>query len=229
MPQKGSATQKGGEHEQVSRAEENDAGANGPPGSPYPAGQIAADSDARANNVANNQALAQANGRNPVQPGQGGGEGGATGPNPNAVTRPNAPYNQPINGSTAGECINAFRKAGEAAMKDKCADERTKNAAKANGGPGKTDAEGQAYRQALADKAAAAQAAADANPNDPAAQQAASRAAAAATGAERANCMAQQGQQIANGNPGSGDGTVPQNATPPAESGESGGATTTEP
>ncbi|MEC7522939.1 MAG: hypothetical protein VYE22_23890 [Myxococcota bacterium] len=54
-----------------------------------------------------------------------------------------------LTGDTAAECIESFRKAGEAEMKAKCARDVEKNEAIANGGEGKTAEEGAAHRERL--------------------------------------------------------------------------------
>lgn len=58
-----------------------------------------------------------------------------------------------LTGDTAAECIESFRKAGEAEMKAKCARDVEKNKATANGGADKSDEEGKAHRERLAERA----------------------------------------------------------------------------
>ncbi|HJL19802.1 MAG TPA: hypothetical protein RMH99_29330 [Sandaracinaceae bacterium LLY-WYZ-13_1] len=59
-----------------------------------------------------------------------------------------------LTGETAADCIESFREAGEAEMKAKCQRDLEKNQATANGGPDRTDEEGRAYREELAQRAA---------------------------------------------------------------------------
>lgn len=236
MPQAGHAMAVGGEHNLATIHEQNSAaGPNGDrrPGDPYPADQIARDSDDRARRVANDQALAQRNQRQFTAPAggaegasagggaqSGGTAGSAAGADPGNVSQPNAPWSQPLTGDTAGDCINSFRKAGEAAMRQKCQDDREKNRARANGGREKTEAEGVAYRQRLAQEAADARAAAAQDPDNEEKQKRASRAQARHTRAVRAQCRADQGDRLAAGEQGPFDGVTPRNVAPETRSGE---------
>jgi hypothetical protein len=241
MPQRGHAMQPGGEHQLATIDEQNSAA--GPDGTRragdrYPAGQIEEDSDDRTRRVANDQQLAQRNLRQPTaaagaaegaSAGGGAQSGGtaaaAAGADAQAASKPNEPWNQELTGDSAGDCINAFRKAGEAAMRQKCKDDRAKNRARANGGKDKTETEGVAYRQKLAREAADARTAADKDPDDAGKQKKASRAEARSTAAERAKCRADQGDYLENGTqrpppappypPGPPfDGVVPRNVEP---------------
>jgi len=228
MPLAGNAHQDGGEHQLNTAHERVSAAAGGvpdaTPGSRYPADQIEEDSDDRANKVAHNEELARRNGRNPLTP-QGRAEGGSSGATstPSRSTgnsgnvsgqdasEANKPWNKELTGETAGDCINAFRDAGEAAMRELCARARHRNRRIADGGKGKTPAQGQAHRARLNKAAADAEQEAKDNPNDKAKQEVATRARARATAAERANCKANQGDELANGYNGPFDGQVPQN------------------
>jgi hypothetical protein len=227
MPQAGHASQDGGEHERATLHEKDSAGAQGEPGDPYPAKQIAKDSDARAKAIADDKDLAKENDRKAItkkgaaegaSAGGGARSGGsvsaASGASGRSASKPNEPWNKPITGKTAGDCINAFRKAGEAAMRAKCRDEAEKNATVANGGPGKTEKEGQAYRDKLDQKAAKAQKEADASPRSKQKQRAAQNAQAKATRAQNAHCLAKQGRKLKrDGIDGPFDGQVPTNAS----------------
>jgi hypothetical protein len=239
MPQAGHAMQQGGEHQLATLHEQ--ASAAGPdgnrkPGDPYPASQIEAHSDDRGRKVADDADLAKRNNRQPTAA-AGGAEGGgagasaqsggtaadAAGPSAGQPSQPNEPWNQPLTGKTAGDCINSFRKAGEAAMRQKCQDEREKNRARANGGRDKDEDQGKAYRNKLAKEAEDAKEAAKLDPDNEAKQKTATRAQTRSSIAERAKCKADQGDYLA-GQPApdnrySGppfDGTVPRNVGTPA-------------
>jgi hypothetical protein len=67
-----------------------------------------------------------------------------------------------LTGQTAAECIESFRKAGEAEMKAKCAREVSENQKAANGPHGTDDAAGAKWREDLAERASDDRAAADA-------------------------------------------------------------------
>jgi multidrug resistance efflux pump len=99
-------------------------------------------------------------------------------------------------------------------MRAKCRDEVEKNASVANGGPGKTEKEGQAYRDKLDQKAAKAKKEAEASPRSKQKQRAAQNAAAKATRAQNAHCLAKQGRKLRrDGIDGPFDGQVPTNAS----------------
>ncbi len=57
-----------------------------------------------------------------------------------------------ITGSDAAECISNFKEMAEDAMRRKCADDVEANREEANGGPGRTPAQGEAHRAALRDR-----------------------------------------------------------------------------
>jgi hypothetical protein len=244
MPQAGHAMQQGGEHQLATVHEQNSAaGPNGDrkAGDPYPADQIGADSDDRGRKVADDADLAKRNNRQPTAA-AGGAEGGgagasaqsggtagdAAGPNAGQPSQPNEPWNQPLTGKTAGDCINSFRKAGEAAMRQKCQDDRERNRARANGGKNKSEEDGKAYRQKLAKEAEDAKKAAALDPDNEAKQKSATRAQTRSSVAERAKCKADQGDYLAGQPPPDNrykgppyDGVVPRNVAPPA-SGDNG-------
>jgi hypothetical protein len=238
MPQAGHAMQPGGEHQLATLHEQ--ASAAGPegnrkPGDPYPAGQIEGHSDDRGRKVANDADLAQRNNRQPTAA-AGGAEGAsagaaaqsggtaadASGPAAGQPSQPNEPWNEPLTGKTAGDCINSFRKAGEAAMRQKCKDEREKNRARANGGKNKSEQEGKDHRDKLAKESEDAKEAAKQDPDNEDKKKAAIRAQARSTGAERAKCKADQGDYLA-GQPTPDnrykgppfDGVVPRNVGTP--------------
>jgi hypothetical protein len=226
MPQKGHANQPGGEHQRATQDEKDSAGAQGEPGDPYPAKQIAKDSDARAKSIADDKELAKKNARKPVanagsegaSAGGGARSGGraaaAGGTSGRSASKPNEPWNKPLTGKTAGECINAFRKAGEAAMRAKCRDEVEKNAKIANGPKAKNEKEGQAYRDKLKAAADKAEKEAKANPRSKKKQRAAANAKRKHSMAQNAHCRAQQGRKLRrDGIDGPFDGQVPTNAT----------------
>jgi hypothetical protein len=231
MPQAGHAMQQGGEHQLATVHEQNSAA--GPDGTrtagqKYPASQIEADSDERTRKVANDQELAQRNSRQATSP-AGGAEGAsaggsaqsggsaadAAGADAGKPSKPNEPWNEALTGKTAGDCINSFRKAGEAAMREQCKDDREKNRKRANGPKAKNEQEGQAYRDKLAKDAADAQAESKKDPDNKDKQKRASRATARSTAAQRAKCRADQGDQLAAGASGPFDGVVPRNVAPP--------------
>ncbi len=239
MPQAGHAMQQGGEHCLATIHEQNSAAGADPAkprqaGDPYPANQIAAHSDDRGRKVADDAALAKRNDRQPTTP-AGGAEGAsagggaqsggtvaaAQGPQAGQAAKPNQPSSGTLTGETAGDCINSFRKAGEAAMRAKCKDEREKNRARANGGKEKTEAEGEAHRSKLKKEAEEARKAAQDDPNDEEKRKKATRAQARSTRAERSKCLADQGDYL-NGTPAPGnrykgppfDGQVPKNVAP---------------
>jgi hypothetical protein len=227
MPQAGHANQPGGEHQRATLHEKDSAGAQGEPGDPYPGKEIAKDSDERAKEIADDRALAKKNARQAVtkkgaeegaSAGGGARSGGsasaARGATGKAAKKPNEPWNKPLTGKTAGECINAFRKAGEAAMRAKCRDEVEKNAAVANGGPDKNEADGEKYREKLDRQAEKARKEAEASPRSKKKAKAARDAQARATRAHRAHCLAKQGRRLRrNGIEGPVDGQVPTNAS----------------
>jgi hypothetical protein len=226
MPQAGRATQDGGEHCAATVHEKESAGAQGDPGDTYEADQISKDSDDRARQVANDKALAKRNDRSAVTP-AGAAEGGSAGGGAQSggtaaaaggvagkgAKKPNEPWNKPLKGKTAGDCINAFRKAGEAAMRAKCRDEAKKNREIADGPRAKNKKDGEKYRAALDQEAEdAAQEAAD-HPRSQKLARAARAAKARATRAKRADCLATQGDYLQkNGIDGPFDGQVPSNA-----------------
>jgi hypothetical protein len=227
MPQAGHASQPGGEHQRATLHEKDSAGAQGEPGDDYPGDQIAKDSDDRAKQIADDKKLAKKNDRSAItkkgaeegasaggSARSGGNASAAGGASGRSATKPNEPWNKPLTGKTAGDCINAFRKAGEAAMRAKCRDDVEKNAAVANGGPGKTEKEGQVYREKLDQKAAKAKKEAGESPRNKKKQKAARDAQAKATRAQRAHCLARQGRKLRrDGIDGPFDGQVPTNAT----------------
>lgn len=227
MPQAGHANQPGGEHQRATLHEKDSAGAAGEVGDTYDGDQIAKDSDDRARKVANDKKLAKKNGREAItkkgaaegaSAGGGGRSGkaaaGASGATGKGAKKSNEPWNKPLTGKSAGDCINSFRKAGEAAMRAKCRDEVEKNAAVANGGPGKSEADGQKYRDKLDQKAAKAKKEADASPRSKKKQKAAADAQRRATRAHNAHCLAKQGRKLRrDGIEGPFDGQVPTNAT----------------
>jgi hypothetical protein len=237
MPQAGHATQDGGEHERATEHEKDSAGAQGDPGDPYPGKEIAKDSDDRGKKIADDKKLAKANDREAITKkgategasAGGGAKSGksvsaASGASGRSASKPNEPWNKPITGKTAGDCINAFRKAGEAAMRAKCRDEVEKNAAIANGPSAKTQKDGQDYRAALDQKAEDAKKAAKAAPNNEKKQKAARDAQAKATRAKNADCLARQGRKLRrDGIDGPFDGQVPTNANHEDSAAVSGG------
>jgi len=226
MPQAGHAMQPGGEHNLATLHEQASSGAQGAPGEPYDAKQLSKDSDARGKAVADDKNLAVKNKRKPIKrkggrrgsgsagassrAGQAGAASGASG---GAAARPNEPWNKELTGKTAGECINSFRQAGEAAMKAKCENERHKNREIANGGSGKSAEQGEQYRAGLREKAQIAQAKAAQNPRSKKAQREARRASAAYTRARNAHCMANQGTRLA-ASRGQNNPIIPSNASP---------------
>jgi hypothetical protein len=223
MPQFGAASDPNGEHGLATRHEQDCASAVGVPGTPYTKEQLDLDCAERAKLVAQNGSLAVECGRNYTGPpgkegaeaGGGAGSGGdASGAGSVSPTKPNAPstgWKAPAEGKTPGDCIESFRKAGVQAMQDRCADpkERAKNWSRAN--PDGDKDGGVDYRARLQKAAKDARERADKDPDNPEAQKAASRAQSNATAAQRASCRAVQGDQIANGNYGSGGGVVPPN------------------
>jgi len=228
MPQAGHATMDGGEHQRATLHEQDSAATQGDPGDPYKGKQIAKDSDERAKDIAHDKELAKANKREAVTK-KGGAEGAsagggakygksvssASGASGKSASKPNEPWNKPITGKTAGDCINNFRKAGEAAMRAKCRDEVEKNAAIANGPKAKNEKDGQAYRDKLDRDAAKAKKEADASPRSKKKQRAAQNAQTKATRAKNAHCLAQQGKKLRkDGIDGPFDGQVPSNAKP---------------
>jgi hypothetical protein len=158
MPHQGDAGTLGTQHNQVSQLETTQPRDRGlSTNQPYPPDQASADADARCR-----QTLGQTTG--PGQPtgtapatGAGAsagtstsgtvGDGGATAPGSVGPVDPNNPGE--INGETAADCINAFRKHAMQAMKQNCADSVEDNRNTANGGPGRTAAEGAAHRRNL--------------------------------------------------------------------------------
>ncbi len=231
MPQAGHAMQKGGEHNKATLDEQKSAGAQGKPGDPYPSGQLSKDSDKRGKAVADDKKLAVKNDRKAIKREGGrkgsrgagassraGKAGAASGASGGSAAKPNQPWNKELTGKTAGDCINSFRKAGEAAMKAKCENERHKNRATANGGAGKTAEQGRKHREKLEKEAAAAQAKAAKNPRSKKAQREAAAASAGATKARNANCLANQGDRLAAGR-GKNNPIVPSNASPPVTGG----------
>ena len=227
MPQAGHASQPGGEHQRATLHEKDSAGEAGEPGDEYSGKQITKDSDERAKKIADDKKLAKANDRSAVtkkgaEEGASAGGGAksgksvssASGASKKSASKPNEPWNKPITGKTAGDCINNFRKAGEAAMRAKCRDEVEKNAAIANGPRAKTEAQGQAYRDNLDQQAAKARKEADASPRSKKKQRAAQNAQAKATRAQNAHCLAKQGRKLRrDGIDGPFDGQVPTNAS----------------
>ncbi len=224
MPQSGHAQQEGGEHCAATNHERDSAGAQGRPGQPYPPGQLARDSNDRGKMIADTPKLATDNGRRPIARDSSGGPGGrgggststggtagGTGATGRPPPDPNKKWTQEITGETAGDCINAFREAGEAAMRAKCVEERHKNREIANGGPGRNAEQGRQHRSQLQEEARAARARAAANPNDKKAPQEARAASAAYTRARNAHCMANQGVRLAQGR-GRNNPIIPSNA-----------------
>jgi hypothetical protein len=227
MPQKGHAGQPGGEHQRATQHERDSAGAQGEPGDPYEGKQVSKDSKERVKSIADDQELAKKNGRKPIEP-KGGAEGASTGGGAKSgksasaasgaagksASKPNEPWNKPLKGKTAGECIDSFRNAGEAAMRAKCRDEVEKNTAIANGPKAKNEKEGQAYRDKLKAKAEKARREADKNKRSKRKQKAAADAQRKSSQAENAHCRAQQGRRLRReGIDGPFDGKVPTNAT----------------
>jgi peptidoglycan hydrolase CwlO-like protein len=97
------------------------------------------------------------------------------------------------------------------AMQDRCGSdkERQKNLAKSN--PKNDPDGGAAYRKALQEKADEAAKAAGQDPKNAQKQAAAAKAQSDATKTQNAYCRAVQGNQIASGETGSGNGVVPKN------------------
>ena len=231
MPQAGHANQDGGEHAYVSRHEEDSAAEAGKPGEKYPGKKIESDADDRTD-FADDKKMAARNGRKPTKARKGkqgaaagadatagGRAGAASGVKGRKGKKPNEPWKGTLDGETAQDCINAFRKAGEAAMRAKCADpdEIKKNREIADGKAGATKAEGDAHRKKLKKEAKKAEDAAEEPPRTKKKQRAAQNARAAATRAERADCRANQGAALRRQGPSAitrtPDGIVPQNAS----------------
>lgn len=233
MPQAGEPSDPATEHGRATAHEKESARKQGKPGSKYPGKAIQDDADKRTALIVNDKQLADRSGRK-LTKGRGGKEGGsagasarsggsaaaASGASGRKASKPNEPWNQEIKGKTAAECINNFRKAGEAAMRQKCVDEVEKN---------KKTAGTQAYRDKLEAQAAAAEKKAKANPRSKRAQRAATQAKARFTKAKNAACRAEQGVRLRKMGPkgilGPFDGAVPANATPDKNKTVSGGTT----
>ena len=229
MPQAGHATKEGGEHQRATLHEMDSAGAQGEPGEKYEGEQVDKDSDERTKLIADDKTHAKKNGREDVSKevakegasAGGGAKSGksvsaASGASGRSASKPNEPWNKTLKGNTAGECINAFRKAGEAAMRAKCRDEVEKNTAIANGPTAKNEKEGQDYRDKLDDKAAKAKKAANTPPKTKKKKREAANAQREATRARNAHCLAKQGRKLRrDGIEGPFDGQVPSNANTP--------------
>ncbi len=84
------------------------------------------------------------------------GQAGAAAPGSVGPVDPNNPGE--ITGETAADCINAFRKHATQAMKQNCADSVEENRATANGGAGRTAAQGAQHRRRLRKRAASTRA-----------------------------------------------------------------------
>ncbi|MFL5292372.1 MAG: hypothetical protein ACJ79U_12710, partial [Myxococcales bacterium] len=240
MPHAGNPDDPRDEHGLVSKHEQDSAAGPGgrKPGDPYPVNEIAADSDKRTKELLADKTSADRSGRKPVSP-EGGKEGASAGasatsgdhaPATSGVadgkpSEPNESWKQELTGKTAADCINSFRKAAEDAMRQKCKQDAAANRARANGGEGKTEKEGEKHRAALQATADKSRAAAEADPDNEAKQKQAARDQARSSVAERAKCRADQGDYLNDGTqrptppdppPYSGPpfhGIVPSNAT----------------
>ena len=172
MPHQGRADTAGTEHNWVSQ-DENDAPlrpggrqqeerglpADGRPAaasSVYPQGAMDADADQRTQEMLKRRQAQQAT-STASDAGMGAGGTGAVGGSKSAASAAGTsgaqakdtskPWEQEITGKTAAECINNFRKAGVAAMKQRCIDNMEENRRIANGGG--TPADGRAMRARL--------------------------------------------------------------------------------
>jgi hypothetical protein len=229
------------EHGLASKHEQDSAGSQGTPNQPYGAGKIGEHSDDRAEklvkdeesaNLAKREATLPESGKGKEGASAGGGakSGGtaadASGADAGKASKPNDPANKEITGQSAEECISNFRKAYEERMREKSRADAAKNRARANGGQGKSEADGETYRKGLHADAKKAQDAADTEPKSDEKTKAAEQAKARATRADRAKCRADQGDALNKTTPPGPqwDGKVPRNATSPAQTAPAGPA-----
>jgi hypothetical protein len=237
MPMAGDPADPRTEHGLASKHEQDSAGSQGTANQPYTADKIAEHSDDRAKKLAADQASANLAKRDSTDPesekgkegksaGGGAKSGGTAGETIGAdagkPSKPNEPASEKSDEEKAADCINAFRKAYEERMRQKCRNEAANNRARANGGKGVSEADGKTYRDGLKAKADDAEKAAKEDPENEQKQKDAEQAKARATRAERAKCRADQGDALNKSSPPGPewDGAVPRNASKPETGGD---------
>lgn len=236
MPMAGDPADPRTEHGLASKHEQDSAGSQGTPNQPYKADKIAEHSDDRAEKLVKDKQSADLAKRAATNPESGKGKegasagggaksggtaGDASGADAGKASKPNEPAGKEITGQSAEECISNFRKAYEERMREKCRADAAKNRARANGGHGKSEADGEKYRAGLRDDAKKAEEAAQKDPENDEKKKAAEQAKGRATRAERAKCRADQGDALNKSAPPGPewDGKVPRNATKPQTGG----------
>ncbi|HEY1908079.1 MAG TPA: hypothetical protein VGG91_18670 [Myxococcaceae bacterium] len=237
MPMAGDPADPRTEHGLASKHEQDSAGSQGTANQPYTADKIAEHSDDRAKKLAGDQASANLAKRDSTDPesekgkegksaGGGAKSGGTAGETIGAdagkPSQPNEPASKESTAEKAAECINAFRKAYEERMRQKCRNEAGNNRARANGGKDVSEEDGKKYRAGLHADAKKAEEDLKKDPENKDKQNAAEQAKGRATRAERAKCRADQGDALKKSGPPPGpewDGAVPRNASPPQTGG----------